>query len=267
MDKKQCGECKCEINDLEPLRCGFCEVFLHISQQCCGINARGLKEAFASGKILLICSTCRAELKGRSISSYMAQTIQSQPHTPSSPILTAQFQHLCGVVDALSKKIDHFTAKPKPPAATLSLCDSPTWPRLSVKRRRDERQPLTLAAPECGTKEINLSDLSVPSILPAAAPKKFWLYLSGINPLATNSDVQKIVCRCLDVAESSEVIRLVPKDKDVTKLSFVSYKVGLDPALKTLALDPSSWPAGLFFREFIDHSKNANRLTIMDQIA
>lgn len=256
MERKQCVECKCDINDLEPLRCGYCEGYLHISQQCCGINARGLKEHFASGKLLLICSSCREELKGRSISSYIVNTKQS--HSPSIPNLAAQFQQLCGVVEALSNKIDDFTSVPKPPPAT-PLCDTPVWPRRSVKRRRDEPQLPIHATSAHGTKDISLDDLSVPSILPAAVPIKFWLYLSGLNPLATNNDVQKIVSRCLDTPETVEVIRLVPKDKDVTSLSFVSFKVGLDPILKSRALDPSSWPVGLLFREFIDQPKNVHR--------
>ena len=89
---------------------------------------------------------------------------------------------------------------------------------------------------------------------------------SGLNPLASNNDIQKIVSRCLDVPDSVEVIRLVPKDKDVTTLSFVSFKVSLDPELKDRALNAASWPAGLLFREFIDQPKNSYRRLRTDVI-
>lgn len=109
-----------------------------------------------------------------------------------------------------------------------------------------------------GTKTIDLSEiqLSVPSITQATVPNKFWLYMTGLNPLITDSDVQKIVSRCLNMSDGAEVTRLVPKGKDVTTLTFVSYKIGLDPDLKELALEPSSWPVGIRLREFVDFSKN-----------
>ena len=109
-----------------------------------------------------------------------------------------------------------------------------------------------------GTKTIDLSEiqLSVPFITKAPLPEQFWLYMTGLNPLITDTDVQKIVSRCLNISDGAEVARLVPKGKDVSTLTFVSYKIGLDPALKELALEPSSWPVGIRLREFIDYSKN-----------
>ena len=236
---------------------------MHISQQCCGINVRGLREAFSHGKILLICSLCRDKLKGQSITSYFAERPVSLP--PNAPDLATKFQQLCGVVETLSKKIDDIASKPKP-LPTTPLCDSPIWPRRSVKRRRDERQLPIRAAAELGTKDISLNDLSVPSIFPAVAKNKFWLYLSGLNPLATNNDVQKIVSCCLGVPDDVEAIRLVPKDKVVTSLTFVSYKVGLDLELKDKALDPASWPVGLLFREFVGQPKNVPRRPRMEEM-
>ena len=117
----------------------------------------------------------------------------------------------------------------------------------------------TVSAPsDRGTNSIDLSDLSVPSVAPPVADK-FWLYLSGLNPLVTDGDVQKIVSRCLGLPGPVDLVRLVPKGKDVNGMSFVSFKIGLDPNTKAKALDPSSWPVGLLFREFINHQKNYDR--------
>lgn len=80
--------------------------------------------------------------------------------------------------------------------------------------------------------------------------------MTGLNPLISNSDVQKIVARCLCTSDAADVVRLVPKGKDTTNLTFVSYKIGLDPNLKELALEPSSWPVGIRLREFVNFSKN-----------
>ena len=163
------------------------------------------------------------------------------------------------MVEVLSNKFDNVSCNTMPPLVSSPKSDASIWPVRGVKRRREEQRPTTSIATDRGTKDITLSDLSVPSILPSTVPEKFWLYLSGLNPLATNSDVKKIVSRCLEVPDTIEVVRLVPKDKDISQLSFVSYKVGLEPCLKNKALDPSSWPAGLLFREFINQPKNSIR--------
>lgn len=109
MEKQKCGECKGDINDIEPMRCGFCEVYLHINQACCGINSRGLKDAFNQGKLILICTTCRDELNGRSIRSYIADNKQTLPVEADPTDLSMQVQQLSNVVEALSRKMDDFS--------------------------------------------------------------------------------------------------------------------------------------------------------------
>lgn len=89
---------------------------------------------------------------------------------------------------------------------------------------------------------------------------QFWLYcLDSILEFHPIMCVQKIVTRCLDLQSPCDVSRLVPKGKDVSNKSFVSFKVGLKPSLKEQALLASSWLDGLVFRGFVDQSKNARR--------
>lgn len=259
MAKLLCGECKQEINDLEPIRCGFCEASFHINQQCCGLNCRTMKDAFASGKAMFICSFCRSKLNGRSIEAYIADNCNRQQEAmPPLADVPKQVQELFTVVEKLSQKIDNFTGQSTQPSQSLGISSPSAWPRLGVKRRREDRRPDVSVPAVSGTKTIDLSEiqLSVPSITKAPLPEQFWLYMTGLNPLITDTDVQKIVSRCLNISDGAEVARLVPKGKDVSTLTFVSYKIGLDPALKELALEPSSWPVGIRLREFIDYSKN-----------
>lgn len=260
MAKKQCGKCEQDINDLEPIRCGFCDGFFHISQNCCGINARGLKDAFSTGKIMYVCQICRDELNGRSIRRFMAE--QQQHQTDSSPLasLPAQVREISDVVAALSKKIDDLSVKPQRNRSVSRSASSNTtvWPKLGMKRRREDRPDVDVAIAK-GTRSINLSDLgglSVPSIIPPAPPEKFWLYLSGLNPLITDNDMKNIVSRCLGTTDPVDVVRLVPKGKDTSTMTFLSFKIGLNPDVKSLALDSATWPNGLQFREFIQLPKN-----------
>ena len=99
------------------------------------------------------------------------------------------------------------------------------WPSLGVKRRRGNNgTPVRVAVADRGTNSVDLSGLSVPFIVPEAPPPKFWLYLSGFQPLITDDDVCQIVARCLDNEKPSDVVRLVPKGKDIGTMTFVSYK-------------------------------------------
>ena len=261
MEKKLCGECKLEVNDLEPIRCGFCDARYHINQQCCGFNSRVCKDLFSQGKIIFICPHCRDELNGQSIGAYVADMIDKQPppHSQQLNDLPGQVQKLDEVVEGLSKKIDNMPHKPLnidgSASTPINLSATPVWPARNPKRRRADRLPVEIAS-DRGTNTIDISDLSVPSITSAAAQKCFWLYLSGLNPKISDGDLQKNVSRCLNGIEPIAVIRLVQRGADTSNFSYVSYKIGLDPDVKSIALDPASWPAGLLFREFVDRPKN-----------
>lgn len=256
MEKKQCGACQLEVNEIEPLRCGFCDVYFHIGQQCCGFNlSRPSRDLFSQGKAMFVCQICRDELNGRSVKSYIADI--RAPVTSSSPGLQTQVQQLSKLVETLNEKVDCYITKnvnaDRPP---VRLQDVGGWPRLGLKRRRgNDNLPITTTA-DRGTSNIDLSDLSVDRLTPVILPPKFWLYLSGFHPQVTEDDVQKIASRCLQLTTPADVVRLVPKGAEVARLIFVSFKVGLDPSLKDLALNASTWPSGILFREFIDQSKN-----------
>lgn len=250
MEKKQCGACQLEINDLEPVRCGFCEGCFHISQQCCGFNLRACKDVFTQGKVMFICTPCKIKLNGRSIRAYIAD-LDTPPSTTDNS-LASSLQQLSGVVEALSKKVDAIASAPK----TQPGDKTPVWPRVGAKRLRSDFERPAVSK---GTKEMSFEDLSVPFITPAPPKPVFWLYLSGFQPRIANKDVEKIVSRCLDSNEPMDVIRLVPKGLDESAMTFVSFKVGINPDLKQQALDAESWPDGLMFREFVDRPKNAAR--------
>lgn len=268
MEKKQCKECQLDVNDIEPIRCGFCDAVFHISQQCCGFNYRTNRDVLSQGKLMFICADCRSELDGRSVKSYLEDKMQSQMISPTgvtaSDNLSSQVQLLAGVVDKLSKKVDVLASTAVAGGKTKQLLTPSfrAWPKPGAKRPRVEQYDSAALTIDRGTRDIDLSDLSIGSIMPTPTPPKFWLYLSGFQPLISCDDVQKIVARCLDLSAPCDVIRLVPKGKDVSNMSFVSFKVGLDPSARDQALLASTWLDGLVFREFVDQSKNSLRPSI-----
>ena len=169
------------------------------------------------------------------------------------------------MVEELNKKVDSISSAPAQMSCVTPLptvnatAKTPIWPRIGAKRRRGDYGQTIRPAVNKGTKEMSFEDLSVLSILPTAPTPIFWLYLSGFQPKITDNDVEKIVSRCLETDDPVNVIRLVPKGKDVSNMTFVSFKIGLPPTLKSLALNSESWHDGLMFREFIDQPKNATR--------
>lgn len=222
---------------------------------------------------MFVCTDCRSELNGKSVKCYVEEKIKTQPPSPdgvadgdgdASDKLSSQVQLLAGVVDKLSKTVDDLAStavgvnKPKQ-LLTPSLR---TWPKPGAKRPRVEQYDTAALSSDRGTRTIDLSDLSIGPIVPAATLPKFWLYLSGFQPLISSDDVQKIVGRCLDLPTPCDVIRLVPKGKDVSNMSFVSFKIGLDPSMREHALQSSTWLDGLVFREFVDQSKNVRRPSV-----
>lgn len=206
-----------------------------------------------------MCPCCREELNGRSVKSYIAD-MQTPDTAPSSGLQT-QVEQLFKLVESLSEKVDCCMPKNTSDRTPMRSKAVEDWPRLGVKRRRgNDKQPITVA-PDRGTNTIDLSDLSIPHLTPETPTPKFWLYLSGLHPLVTVDDIHKITSRCLKLTAPADVVRLVPKGVDMANLTFVSFKVGLDPSTKDLALDAATWPNGILFREFIDQSKNQVRMS------
>lgn len=85
---------------------------------------------------------------------------------------------------------------------------------------------------------------------------KFWLYLSRISPEVTTEQLASMVKSRLD-SDEIMVFRLVPKGRDIGTLSFVSFKVGIKQELKAKALSTSTWPRGVYFREFEEKSRQS----------
>ena len=112
-------------------------------------------------------------MNGRSIRSYIAdiQSISPKPSVPSNMTdLPAQVHQLSSAVEALSNKIDTLTSAP--PQPVWPTTNTPVWPKRNMKRRWIDDEPDSLATSGCGANNVDLSDLSVPSIVQNV--KKFW---------------------------------------------------------------------------------------------
>lgn len=85
----------------------------------------------------------------------------------------------------------------------------------------------------------------------------FWLYLSRIHPSVKPESIEKLVKTSVQCDDPVKVVPLVKRGTDTSRMNFISYKVGMAPALRDVALNPDTWPTGVLFREFEDlSSKN-----------
>lgn len=84
--------------------------------------------------------------------------------------------------------------------------------------------------------------------------RSFSLMLSNINNRVTDGEINQLVSRSLGTAESDivKVTKLVPRWKDCEELEYVSFKVVLDRKWKNAALNASTWPKQVRYREFVD---------------
>lgn len=88
---------------------------------------------------------------------------------------------------------------------------------------------------------------------PGVGNGDFELLLTNIDGRVTESQIQHMVSRGLDVCETEckNVRKLVSRWIDCSTLDYVSFKVILDHKWKPKALKSSTWPANIRFREFV----------------
>lgn len=237
----QCGTCMEPITGMDVVVCrGYCGGSFHMNG--CTSVTRAMQSYFTTHKknLFWMCDRC-AELFENS--HFRTISCHADEKSPLSMLTSA--------ITELRTEIKHLNSKPTvsfPPATNVD------WPaidqRRSAKRRR-ETESVVRASGNCrtGSKKTQDDVISVP-IFNEEVDEKFWLYLSKIRPDVTVEAVSAMIKANLDLTSDPTVVKLVPRDKDISTLSFVSFKVGLDPSLKNKALDPETWPQGLLFREF-----------------
>ncbi|XP_055605197.1 uncharacterized protein LOC129753402 [Uranotaenia lowii] len=272
--KPRCGKCEKDILNIEPAQCSCCEKYFHVQQECCDANRSSIQQLFSTHKALWLCVDCRKLFANRTLHAFLDDTIRRPPNEVIE--LRKKVEELSDLVNALQRQIGENHE------AIMAKFDRPpnvTWPQLSGetpsnpdKRSRAIRSRKRRCGPNGepvevdlvprsstsnGTSDIDLSDLLLTCPIAAALPPpRFWIYLSGFNPKITDDDVVKITKRCLNTTNDIEAFRLVPRNVDDSRYSFVSYKIGVDIELKDKALLLSSWPQSVKVREFVSLPKN-----------
>ncbi|XP_053692287.1 uncharacterized protein LOC128740747 [Sabethes cyaneus] len=250
-----CDKCAKPTKESDYIKCqGFCETMAHF--KCAGLSSQLFTKVKShTDNVLWFCDGCLKLLKWATF----RPTIAALGNTIAE-LVTQQ----TAAINELKEVIRKGGMKSAYPVASKSditpRAPQNNWPsihRPAPKRRRED-QFISNRDIIVGTN----ANLSTTVATVPLTEKKFWIYLSRIHPDVPVQNVHDMVKECLQCDDPPEVVKLVKKDVDMNSLRFISFKVGVDPKLKTAALSPSTWPAGIFFREFEDYgSKNGRGVT------
>ncbi|XP_055623315.1 uncharacterized protein LOC129766741 [Toxorhynchites rutilus septentrionalis] len=240
---KNCAKFCNAITGIDYVVCrGYCGAAFHMNA-CSGIS-RALQSYFTSNRnnLFWMCDQC-AELFEN---SHFRVISRQADGTPLRTLTTAISELRTEIKQMHSKPVDHFS-----PATSVR------WPALEQRRaakRPREIEP-TMRAESCqvGSKKPMANVVSVP-ICSYDTDRRFWLYLSRIRPDVTTESVSAMVKANLGIKDDISVAKLIPKGRELDSLTFLSFKIGFDQSLREKALDPSTWPEGLLFREFEDYA-------------
>lgn len=266
---KNCGKCVKAIRGIEFAKCGgYCDNIFHFT--CCG-TSRPAYETISSNSFWL-CDDCRAIVNNRCLKELCDNIPVIQSLKLELNEMMQRITALTGVVDASAASTKACLSQFEKQLGDCKSAGIPSltekseltprvyhnnWPLINhpAPKRRREEQLVSNRDIIVGTN----TNLSTTVVTVPMAEKKFWIYLSRIHPDVSAENVNDMAKQCLQCEEPLEVIKLVKKDEDLTSRRFVSFKVGIDPKLKTTALSPCTWPTGVFFREFIEYGTKNGR--------
>lgn len=95
--------------------------------------------------------------------------------------------------------------------------------------------------------------------VPDGRNETFKLYLSNIAVDVSEDEVKRMVSDALCVDEIYAINCLKPSWKDASSLDFISFKVEIDKRCRGKAMNSSTWPKGIRYREFKEHTETTWR--------
>lgn len=88
----------------------------------------------------------------------------------------------------------------------------------------------------------------------------FSLLLSNIDVSVSEMEIHQLVTRALGICihdpDHVEVVKLISNWKHRSRIDYISFKVILDVRWKAKAMNPSTWPKPVRFREFVNRNND-----------
>lgn len=114
---------------------------------------------------------------------------------------------------------------------------------------------MKLPSPKQGKKNVEIGrPIEVRQMAPRNVnPFSKAIWISKFHPETTPEIIENYITEHTAVKDKSKFkcIKLVKKDQDVAKMSFVSFKIDVVPEIFDILIDPENWPQNKQIREFI----------------
>lgn len=254
-----CHSCAGDIGD-DQVKCqGFCKAIFH--PRCSGISTQMFEEVTKITQVFWFCPSCTTLMKDmrfRDTAQAAYEIGQGHALDSHSGIMQNLKSEIMGELKSeirnnFAKLINSSSFTPKS-SKRVGIDPRFTRSRRLFNTARDEnpKQNAPLLLGTGSTPSPSMEIATVPPVQP-----KFWLYLSRIAREVSVDQVCALAKKRLGT-EDIQVARLVAKGRDISTLSFVSFKIGMNMDLKTKALSTSTWPKGVLYREFSDNRSSEN---------
>lgn len=130
--------------------------------------------------------------------------------------------------------------------------------KLEVLEKNNKRAIENLPPPMEGTGDINIGPPTLrinPLNRKTTFEKAVWV--SGLDPSVTIEEMNEFIMKNTEVKENDkfECHKLVKKDCDTSKLSYISFKIAVNAEHFQHLLNPQIWPKYVSVREFLQLNK------------
>ena len=246
-----CHACSNELTG-ECITCqGFCDATFHAN--CCGSRPDFVADVIRSSQSFWLCPSCSKLMKDIKF----RKSVRSAHDAGQAGAFGVIEQLKAEILSELKNEIrSNFTAIVNSSALTpRSSRQSPL--AAAAHGRKLLLEPIPSQRPQPALMEGTSKSVS-PSLGVTTVPLpkgKCWIYLSRISRDVSADQIVALANNRLGTS-NAEAIRLVAKGRDISTLSFISFKVSVDADLKDKALSPSTWPSGILYREFNDDRGN-----------
>lgn len=240
-----CESCANELIEENVVKCGgFCTA--QFCLQCSKIDSTICAKVSSITNLFWMCNACSNMMEKARFRNAMVST---------NAAVSQNFDELkneirCSVLEEIRLEIrtnfkQLIDAVPKTPAPVPNVAFFGSSKRKRENDGKIEPTPKRLSQLRRGTD----SSGQPASVGTTSESNMFWLYLSDISAGTPDECVTELVHQRLG-SRDLKIVKLVAKGKDLRYFNFVSFKVGMPMQLKQKAMQESTWPSEISFREF-----------------
>lgn len=236
---------------------GFCRGSYHM--KCVTLSTNEKISCLKNPHVFWICETCSKMLRKIRYSEDMQEKFNSlkmesrDDHPVDIDQTTTKHETVSETIDAITeikseiasiqKALANLTASRHTELSTSTNEDplahsSPTRPNNSTDSYR------------CGSR-IGVIPGQIGNSSNVTCDDKLWLFFSRVKNNVCEDEIRFMVAECLQINTDEVIVqKLVSNWMDVTQLPYISFKVGVHVNHRDRAMCSSTWPKGVWFREF-----------------